>query len=96
MLTERIKDMTEDCVIQHKHDYRHADRLTYRLWEMKRTQLTERPVFLLYQRVVLSVIAYGLGLTTMAQTNLLKLDRVQSKAMPVILGTTKDLSLIHI
>ena len=33
---------------------------------------------------------YGLGLTTMAQTNLLKLDRVQNKAMQVILRTTKD------
>ena len=35
---------------------------------------------LLYQSVVLSVIDYGLGLTTMSQTNLLKLDRVQNKA----------------
>ena len=40
--------------------------------------------------MVLSVIDYGLGLTTMAQTNLLKLDRVQNVAMRVILGTTKD------
>ena len=38
----------------------------------------------------LSVIDYGLGLTTMAQTNLLKMDRVQNEAMRVILGTTKD------
>ena len=38
-------------------------------------------LFLLYQSVVLSVINYGIGLTTMAQTNLLKLDRVQNKAM---------------
>ena len=37
-----------------------------------------------------SVINYGLGLTTMSQTNLLKLDRVQNEAMRVILGTTKD------
>ena len=47
-------------------------------------------LFLLYQSVVLSVINYGIGLTTMAQTDLLKLDRVQNKAMRVILGTTKD------
>ena len=39
----------------------------------------------------LSVIDYGLGLTTMVQTNLLKLDRVQNEAMRVILGTTKDI-----
>ena len=40
--------------------------------------------------MVLSVIDYGLGLTTMSQTKLLKLDRVQNEAMRVILGTTKD------
>ena len=33
---------------------------------------------------------YGPGLTTRAQTNLLKLDRVQNEAMPVIPETTKD------
>ena len=43
-------------------------------------------LFLLYQSVVLSVTDYGLGLTTMAQTNLLKLDRVQNEAMRVIRG----------
>ena len=31
-----------------------------------------------YQNVVLGVTDYGLDLTTMAQTNLLKLDRVQN------------------
>ena len=49
-------------------------------------------LFLLYQSVVLSVIVYGRGLTTMAQTNLLKVDRVQNEAMRVILGTTKATS----
>ena len=52
--------------------------------------IEQRHLFLLYQSVVLSLIAYGLGLTTWAQTNLLKLDRVQNEAMRVILGTTKD------
>ena len=52
--------------------------------------IEQRHLFLLYQSVVLSVIDYGLGLTTMPQTNLLKLDRVQNEAMRVILGTTKD------
>ena len=42
--------------------------------------------------MALSVIDYGLGLTTMAQTNLLKLGRVQNEAMRVILGATKDTS----
>ena len=40
--------------------------------------------------MVFIIIDYGLGLTTMAQTNLLKLDIVQTEAMRVILGTTKD------
>ena len=40
----------------------------------------------LFQSVVLSVIDYGPGLTTMSQTNMLMLD----EAMRVILGTTKD------
>ena len=50
----------------------------------------QRNLFLLYQRLILSVIDYGLGLTTLSQSNLLKLDRVQNEAMRVILGTTKD------
>ena len=40
--------------------------------------------------MILSVIDIGLGLTTLSQSNLLKLDRVQNEAMRVILGTTKD------
>ena len=52
--------------------------------------IEQRRLFLLYKGVVLSVIDYGLGLTTMAQTNLLKLDSVQNKAMQVTLGTTKN------
>ena len=49
-----------------------------------------RHLFLLYQSVILSVIDYGLGLTTLSQSNLMKLDRVQNEAMRVIWGTTKD------
>ena len=52
--------------------------------------IEQRHLFLLYQSVVLSVTDYGPGLTTMSQTNLLKLDRVQNEAMRVIPGTTKD------
>ena len=36
----------------------------------------QRYLLLLYRNVVLSITDYGLGLTTMAQTNLLNLDRV--------------------
>ena len=52
--------------------------------------IEQRHLFLLYQSVILSVIDYGLGLTTLSQSNLLKLDRVQNEAIRVILGTTKD------
>ena len=52
--------------------------------------IEQRHLFLLDQSVALSVTDYRLGLKTMAQTNLLKLDRVQNEAMRVILGTTKD------
>ena len=52
--------------------------------------IEQRHLLLLYQGVSVSVTDYGLGLTTMAQTNLLKLDRVQNEAMPVRLATTKD------
>ena len=45
----------------------------------------QRYLLLLYRNVVLSITDYGLGLTTMAQTNLLNLDRVQNEAMRVIL-----------
>ena len=52
--------------------------------------IEQRHLFLLYQSVILSVIDYCLGLTTLSQSNLLKLDRVQNEAMRVILETTKD------
>ena len=55
--------------------------------------IEQRHLFLLHQSVVLSVIDYGLGVTTMAQTNLLNLDRVQNEAMRVILETTKNTSI---
>ena len=47
-------------------------------------------LFLLYQSVIVCVTDYGLGLTTLLQLILLKLDRVQNEAMRVTLGTTKD------
>ena len=38
--------------------------------------IEQRHLFLLYQSVILSIIDYGLVLTTLSQSNLLKLDRV--------------------
>ena len=55
--------------------------------------IKQRHLFLLYHSVILSVIDYGLGLTTLPQSNLLKLDRVQNEAIRVILVTTKDTSI---
>ena len=40
--------------------------------------------------VLLSVIDYGLGLTTLSQSSMLKLDSVQNEAKRVSLGVTKD------
>ena len=43
--------------------------------------IEQRHLFLLYQSAVLRVTGYRLGLTTLSQTNLLKLDKVQNVAM---------------
>ena len=42
---------------------------------------------------MLSVIDYSLGLTTLSNSNLLKLDRVQNEALRVSLGTIKDIPI---
>ena len=52
--------------------------------------IEQRHLFQLYQSIILSVIDYGLGLTTISSTNLQKLDRIQNEAMRIILGTTRD------
>ena len=40
-----------------------------------------RPLFLMYQSMMLNVFDYGMGLTTLSQSNQRKLDRVQNEAM---------------
>ena len=60
------------------------------LMAMAAKGIEQRHLFLLYQTMVFSVTDYGLGLTTMAQSNLQKLDRVQNEAMRITLGTAKD------
>ena len=52
--------------------------------------IEQRDLFLLYQSVPLSVIDYGLGLSTLSQSNLLKLNKVQKEATRANLGTTED------
>ena len=51
--------------------------------------IEQQHLLLLYQSVIFSV-DYGLGLTTLSQSNLLKLDRGQNEAVRVIVGTTKN------
>ena len=52
--------------------------------------IEQRHLFRLYQRVVLSIMDYGLGLTTISSTTLQKLDRIQNDARRTILGTGKQ------
>ena len=47
-------------------------------------------LFLLYQSMVFSVTNYGLGLTTMVKTNLLKLNAVQNEEMRTMLSLNKQ------
>ena len=84
------------CVGLYYHDHKHVE-TTLKckkglsvLKAMAAKGIEQCHLFLLYQSVVLSVIDYGLGLTTMAHTNLLTLDRLQGEAMRSILGTTKN------
>ena len=51
--------------------------------------IEQRHLFLLCQSVILSVIDNALGLTSLSQSNLLKLDFAQNEAMSVSMGTTK-------
>ena len=46
-----------------------------------KTSMIEHHLFLVCQTVLLSIIVYGLGFTTLSQSNLLKLDRLQTEAM---------------
>ena len=57
---------------------------------MAATGFEQYHLFLLYQSVVLGVTDNGRGSTTVGQTNLQKLDRVQNEAKRVTLGTITD------
>ena len=54
--------------------------------------VSQRILLLLYQTLVLSVIEYGFGLMTLADTHLKRLDTIQNEAMRIILGCTRDTS----
>ena len=54
--------------------------------------ISQRILLILYQTLVLSVIEYGFGLMTLADTHLKRLDSIQNEAMRIILGCTKDTS----
>ena len=69
------------CVGLYYHDHKHVETTTLKckkglsvLKAMAAKDTEQRYFFLLYQSVVLGVIDYGPGLTTVALTNLLKLN----------------------
>ena len=57
---------------------------------MASAMMPQRILFLMMQLVVLSVIDYGLGLLTLSNTQLERLERIQNEAMRTVLGCTRD------
>ena len=54
--------------------------------------VNQRILLVLYQTLVLSVIDYGFGLMTLADTQLKRFDTIQNEAMCIILRCTRDKS----
>ena len=54
--------------------------------------ISQRILLILFRTLVLSVIDYGFGLMTLADTHLNRLDSIQNEAMRIILGCTRDTS----
>ena len=88
-LNEQVNEISRDPLLQNADPQKTRGNNSTEVQEKSEAMAAEGieqcHLFLLYQSVVLSVTDYGPGLTTMAQTNLLKLDSVQNEAMPVIL-----------
>ena len=47
---------------------------------------------ILFRTLVLSVIDYGFGLMTLADTHLNRIDSIQNEAMGIFMGCTRDTS----
>ena len=56
---------------------------------MAGAQMEQRLLLMLYRALVLSVLDYGLGIITIRNTHLQKLERIQNEAMRIILGCTR-------
>jgi hypothetical protein len=52
----------------------------------------QRHLFLLYQRLVVSIFEYALAIQTFSNTHIERLERIQNEAMRLILGCTRDTS----
>ena len=61
---------------------------------MASAEMQQRTLFQMMQVVVLSVLDYGLGLLTLSQTQVDRLERVQNEAMRAVLGCTRDTPIV--
>ena len=57
---------------------------------MSYAKMPQRVLVILYQTLVLSVVEYGLGLLTLSDSQMKRLDVIQNEGMRTILGCTKD------
>ncbi|MCG8431104.1 MAG: hypothetical protein MJA29_08015, partial [Candidatus Omnitrophica bacterium] len=57
---------------------------------MANADTQQKVLVLLVQMLVLSVMDYGLGLLTLSQTQIQRLERIQNEAMRAALGCTRD------
>ena len=55
-------------------------------------KMPQRVLVILFQTLVISVVEYGLGLLTLSDTQLNRLETIQNEGMRTILGCTKDTS----
>ena len=59
---------------------------------MAGAKMPQKVLAILYQALVVSVIEYGLGLLTLSNAQLKRIDTIQNEGMRAILGCTKDTS----
>ena len=59
---------------------------------MAGAKMPQKVLVILYQALVVSVIEYGLGLLTLSNAQLKRIETIQNEGMRAILGCTKDTS----
>jgi hypothetical protein len=52
----------------------------------------QRHLFIFYQELVVSIFEYALAIQTFSNKHIERLERIQNKAMHIILGCTRDTS----